>query len=134
MATIDDKDGIVITSDKEKNLYHMIFLGRWEDTPDGQNYLTNVKAAVSTLNRGYTALVEIRDKKPPSLKATGMLKESQKIMVSHGVTKTAVVMAKSQVLQRMSLNVVGKLSGMDVKTFYDMNEAMAWLGLQDKKA
>ena len=112
---------------------NILFLGHWSVPEDIPKYTEHVAEATSLLKAGYHIYSEIRDKKPPSLKVTNIHKKGQQIMKESGVNKTAVVVAKGQFLQKMTLNVVGRLSGMTVKTFTSTEEAEAWLDEEDKE-
>lgn len=127
MADYEQEGMYSITVDKEKNRLHLVFLGHWAVPEDVPKYIEHVAEATSLLKNGYHALAEIKDKKPPSLKVTNVHKKGQQIMREAGVNKTAVIIAKGQFLQKMTLNVVGRLSGMTVKTFHTVEEGEAWL-------
>jgi hypothetical protein len=127
MATFEQTGMYSISVDKAKNRMHILFLGHWAVPEDIPKYIVHVEQATGMLTPGYTILAEILDKKPPTLKVTPIHKKGQQIMKEAGVSKTAVVVAKGQFLQKMSLSVVGRLSGMTVKTFNTRAEAEAWL-------
>lgn len=127
MADFEQKDMYSISVDKAKNRMHILFLGHWAVPEDIPKYTDHVAQATSRLTPGYTILAEILDKKPPTLKVTPIHKKGQQIMKDAGVSKTGVVVSKGQFLQKMSLSVVGRLSGMTVKTFNSKAEAEAWL-------
>ncbi len=127
MADYEQEGMYSITVDKEKNRIHLLFLGHWSVPEDIPHYIEHVAEATSMMKKGYNILSEIRDKKPPSLKVTGIHKKGQQIMKEAGVNKTAAIIAKGQFLQKMTLNVVGRLSGMTVKAFTSVEEGEAWL-------
>ncbi|MDQ1349838.1 MAG: hypothetical protein QG657_139 [Acidobacteriota bacterium] len=123
----EQKDCYWMEVDIEKNRLNLYFVGHWGAPEDVPKYTEHVEKAVGMLKPGYTIYAEILDEKPPSLKVTSIHKKGQQIMKDAGVTKTAVYLPKGKMLQRMSLMVVGRLSGMEVKTFATKEEAMAWL-------
>jgi len=130
MADYEQEGMYSITVDKEKNRMHLLFFGQWSVPEDVPKYTDHVAKATSLMKKGFHILAEIRDKKPPSLKVTGIHKKGQQIMKKAGVNKTAVIIAKGrkgQFLQKMTLNVVGRLSGMTIKTFTSVEEGEAWL-------
>lgn len=133
MADYEQEGMYSITVDKEKNRLYLLFLGHWSTPEDVPKYTEHVAEATSLMKKGYHILSEIRDKKPPSLKVTSVHKKGQQIMREAGVNKTAVIIAKGQFLQKMTLNVVGRLSGMVVKTFHTVEEGEAWLDEDDKE-
>jgi hypothetical protein len=127
MANFEQKDMYSISVDKAKNRMNILFLGHWAEPDDIPKYTDHVDQATKMLTPGFTIYAEILDKKPPTLKVTPIHKKGQQIMKEAGVSKTAVVVSKGQFLQKMSLSVVGRLSGMSVKTFTAKEEALAWL-------
>jgi len=134
MADYEQEGMYSITVDKEKNRMHLLFFGHWSVPEDVPKYTDHVAKATSMLKEGYNILAEIKDRKPPSLKVTGIHKKGQQIMKEAGVNKTAVIITKGQkgqFLQKMTLNVVGRLSGMTVKTFTSVEDAEAWLDEED---
>lgn len=127
VTKFEEKDRYWMTADEEKNRLNLYFVGHWGTPDDVPKYTEHVAKAVGLLKKGYTIYAEILDEKPPSLKVTPVHKQGQQIMKDGGVTKTAVYIPKSKMLQRMSLMVVGRLSGMEVKTFTTKEEALDWL-------
>lgn len=123
----EQKDYYWMAVDIEKNRLNLYFVGHWGTPEDVPQYTEHVAKAVGMLKPGYTIYAEIMDEKPPSLKVTSIHKKGQQIMKDAGVTKTAVYLPKGKMLQKMSLMVVGRLSGMEVKTFATKEEALAWL-------
>jgi len=127
MAQFEEKDCYMMEVDQDKNRLNLTFLGHWQSPADIPYYLEHVAKSVGMLKKGYTIYAEINDKKPPKLSVTGIHKKGQQIMKQAGVSKTAVVLKQRQILQKMTLNVVGRLSGMSTKVFYDKDEALKWL-------
>ncbi len=127
MADFEQEGMYSMMVEKEKNRLHLFFLGHWSKPEDVPKYIDHMTEATGMLSEGYTAIAEIRDKKPPSLKVTSIHKRGQQIMKETGVAKTAVILGKGQFLQKMSLNVVGRLSSLVVKTFYTIEEGETWL-------
>jgi hypothetical protein len=123
----EEKDRYWMEADPEKNRLNLYFVGHWETPEDIPQYTEHVEKAVGMLKPGYSIYAEILDEKPPSLKVTSIHKKGQQIMKDAGVSKTAVYVPKGKMLQRMSLMVVGRLSGMEVKTFVVKEEALSWL-------
>lgn len=116
-----------ITVEKEKNRIFATFTGA--DKPANMpHYLDHVKKAISQVTKSYTLLAAITEEtKNPSFAMTKLLKDSQKLFIDGGVSKTAVVVPPKKVFQRMTLNVVTKLSGMEIKVFPSSEEAEKWL-------
>lgn len=127
MKRFEEKGRYILTTEVDKNRLNIFFTGHWGKPEDIPNYTKHVKECVDVLKPGFTIYSEINDDKPPSLKVTSIHKQGQQIMKAGGVSKTAVVVDKSKMLQKMTLSVVGRLSGMQVKTFTSKDEAVAWL-------
>lgn len=127
MSQFEEEGRYLMTVETEKNRLHIVFTGQWSKPEDVPNYTKHVEECVGMLKSGFTIYSEINDDKPPSLKVTSIHKKGQQIMKAGGVSKTAVVVDKGKMLQKMTLSVVGRLSGMQVKTFTSKDKALAWL-------
>jgi hypothetical protein len=127
MIKFEERGQYSISVDKEKNRINYLFSGDLKSMDDIPNYVEHTKKAVSEVKEGYTLLSHVTAKKAPGFSATTPLKESLKILKSKNVSKTAVVITKGQILQKMTLNVVSKLSKLNVKVFDDLDEAEKWL-------
>lgn len=127
-----EKEGFYrITVDKTKKRYYNEVIGAWENPDDVSTYNVDAVEAVKHLQPGFTILTMIEESKPPKFSITKVLKENQQILLKAGAGKTAIVFLKgTPILQKMITNVVGKLSGMNVKICKTTEEAEAWL---DKK-
>lgn len=111
-----------------KNHIFLQPMGVWktvdEDVPD---YLKDLEKALSMVKRGFSLMVDLSEMAPPKLKVTSMLKENQKMIKSAGVAKTAVIVPEGQIMKKLSLTVVGNLSGLPMKVFTKREEAEAWV-------
>lgn len=128
MKKLEEKNQYEILVDESKNRIYLYFVGDAKKPEDIPSYNTHVKEAVGTVADGYTLMVDITSNtKAPSFGLTKMLKDSQKTFMEGGVFKTAVVISPKLFLQRMTLDVVTKLTGMNLQTFKDRGEAETWL-------
>jgi len=128
MATFEEKDQYSIDVDKEKNRFDMVFYGIMKKERDIPHYVEHVGKAVGMLKPGFLLFVEISEKsKPPGFSITRLLKQSQDIIKKGGNAKTAVYVSPKLLLQKMTLNVVSKLSGLEIKVFTNRDDAEAWL-------
>ncbi|MCK5059156.1 MAG: STAS/SEC14 domain-containing protein [Candidatus Aminicenantes bacterium] len=116
-----------ITVDPSKNMYTLVFLGHWNTPEDIPNYLEHMEKTLALLKTGFSCLVFINDDKPPKLAITKVQKKAQKMQLAAGIKKAAVVLKKKKILQKLSLTVIGKLSGLDIKVFQSEPEAEHWL-------
>lgn len=127
MIEFEQKGFYKIKVEPEKNLYNMYFLGSWNKPQDVPNYVEHIEKTISLLKPGFMSYVEINDDKPPKLAVTGIHRKAQKIQLKAGISKCAVVLESKKILQKVSLTVVGKLSGMNTKIFHDKDKARKWL-------
>lgn len=125
----EKEDFYTIIADTEKNRIYMKIIGAWEKETQVPNYNTDMEEAVKYMTEGFTTCVTLDEKKAPKFGMTKLHKKQQEILLAAGNSKTAVYLPGKQVLQNMTLNVVGKLSGMagKVKTFKALDAAEAWL-------
>ncbi|MCK4763827.1 MAG: hypothetical protein KAW12_16615 [Candidatus Aminicenantes bacterium] len=124
-----EKEGFYrIMVDKTKNRFYNEVIGAWEKPDDVSNYNPDTTEAMKHLQPGFTILTTIEESGPPKFAITKVLKENQQILLKAGAGKTGIVFLKgTPILQKMITNVVGKLSGMQVKIFKTVEEAEAWL-------
>lgn len=127
MTKFEEPSFYIIEVDKEKNRLKILFFGHWKSPDDVPKYLEHVEKSTIMLTPGYSILAKIEDKNPPKLSVTSLHKKGQQLMKKAGVSKTAVIVGKGRTLQKMSLNVVGRLSGMALKVFDDEEKALLWL-------
>ncbi len=112
----------------EKNRFDLAFIGHMKVAKDIPHYLEHVEQAINLLKPGYLLFAEIAETtKPPGFSITKLLKQSQDIMKKAGNKKTAVYISPKLMLQRMTLNVVARLSGLDIKVFSNKDDAEKWL-------
>ena len=123
------EDGIYeIKVDVEKNRYSLVFTGVMNSPDDVPHYLDHMEKSLALLKTGFQAYVEILDDKPPKFSMTKILQKSQQMQVSSGLGRCAVYLVKGKILQKMTLSVVSRLSGLkEFKIFNNPEEAIAWL-------
>lgn len=132
MKVFEEKDQYEISIDTEKNRFVLDFIGEANDPKKMPNYNKHIREAAEKLSKGFTLLAIISENtKPPKLSFTKMGKVSQQDLVDSGVSKTAVYIPPKLVLQKMTLTVVSKLSGMNLKVFGDREKAEKWLEEKD---
>ncbi len=132
MVSFEEKDQYQISGDREKNRVIIDFIGESKDPAKIPKYNDHVRQAIKEVTRGFTTLVIIAENtKPPKLGITKMMRESQQDLLKGGVSKTAVYIPPKLVLQRMTLKVVTKLTGMNLKAFDDKDKAFEWLDQEE---
>lgn len=127
MVTFEKKNYYLIKADEKKNRYYLSVFGSWKSPDEVPKYLDETREAVKNLKKGFTCLCRIDDDKPPKLSLTRVHRQVQLILMDAGVSRTAVYLPKGKVLQKMTLNVVSKFTGMDVKVFEIKEDAEKWL-------
>ncbi len=131
MKVFEEKDQYEIYIENEKNRIILDF-GECQYPEKLPNYNRDVREAIKKVSRGYSLIASITEKtRPPKLAITKMLKESQQDFINGGVDKTAVIVPPKSVLQKMTLQVVTKLSGMNIKVFSERDKAEKWLDERD---
>jgi hypothetical protein len=120
-----------VKADTEKNRYYMTILGSWEGPEAVPDYLDQTKKALGKLKPGFDVLNQILDTKPPKLSLTKLHNEVQKTLIKAGVSRVACVVPK--LLSRVSLNVINKFVGMNLKTFSKKEDAIKWLEAEASK-
>lgn len=124
----EEKDQYHIEVFSEKNRFDLAFIGQMKAEKDIPHYLEHIEKAVNLLKPEYLLMVEISETtKPPAFSITKLLKQSQDIIKNAGNKKTAVYISPKLLLQRMTLNVVAKLSGLEIKVFSNKVDAEKWL-------
>ncbi|HLP48329.1 MAG TPA: hypothetical protein VK469_20480 [Candidatus Kapabacteria bacterium] len=124
----EEKDIYTITADLKKNRIHFFFQGQFDNVNKIPHYVEHSQKAVESLKKGFTILAEVVEGiKPPSITCTTPLKKSLDMFKEKEVGKVAVFIPKGNLLHKMSLNVVSKLSGLTAKVFGSKEEAEAWL-------
>jgi len=112
----------------EKNRFDLSFIGSMKKPEDIPHYIEHIGKAIEMLKPGFLIFAEITETStPPGFPITKLLKQSQAMMKDGGNAKTAVLVSSKLILQRLTLNVVSKLSGLDIKIFTKRDEAEAWL-------
>jgi hypothetical protein len=117
-----------IIVDKEKNRIFLTVVGVWTSPDQVPNYNSDMELAVKEVESGFSVLTTLAEDKPTKFGMTSLKKKNQQIMMDAGMAQAAVYLPGKQVLQKMTLNVVSKLTGMNVKVFSDRDEAIKWLG------
>jgi hypothetical protein len=129
-----EKEGYyLIRADKKKNRFYLSVFGAWKSPKEIPDYINHVKQALQELKSGFACLTHINDKKPPGIAITKLQSQCQKEIMHAGVKRTAVVLPKGRILQQMSLRVITRFTGMEMKMFEAVEEADKWLDEKDKE-
>jgi hypothetical protein len=128
VTKFEEKDQYHIEVYPDKNRFDMTFTGHMKSEKSIPHYVEHVGKAVGMLKPGHLTFVEIAETSaPPGFSITKLLKQSQDIMKRGGNRKTAVYISPKLMLQRMTLNVVTRLSGLDIKVYTKKDEAVKWM-------
>ena len=132
MQLFEEKDQYVISVDEKKNRVYFDFVGETKDPEKMPHYNEHVREALKKVQKGYTFMAILSENtKPPKLALTKIMKDSQIDLVNAGVSKAAVFVPPKLILQKMTLTVVTKLSGMNLKVFDNREVAEKWLDEKD---
>jgi len=128
MKVFEEKDQYVISVDNEKNRV-VLEVEALNDPKKVPNFNKHIKEAIEAIGtRGFSCLVILSEKlPPPKFQLTASLKAGQKDFIAGGIGKSAVVVSPKSILQKMTLQVVTKLSGMNIRVFSGREIAETWL-------
>jgi len=128
MAVYENKGFYRIEANKSKKRLYLNYFGHWESPDQVSDYVVHVGKAVEELKEGgFSTLAQIEDTKPPKLAINNIHKRAQQIQKDAGVQRVAIIIKPGQILQKLTLSVVGRLSGLPQKVFTSINDAEAWL-------
>jgi len=128
MAVYENKGFYRIEANKSKKRLYLNYFGHWESPNQVSEYVEHVRKAVEELKEGgFSTLAQIDDTKPPKLALNNLHKQVQQIQKDAGVQRVAIVIKPGLILQKLTLSVVGRLSGLPQKVFNSVEEGGAWL-------
>jgi len=113
-----------------KNHLQFNFFGELKKSADMPDYVKHVKTAVEKVKDGYTVLSYATTKKTPGFSTTAVFKDGLKVMESRNMSRVAFVSGTGNVLHKMVINVLSKLSKLEIKVFDDIDAAQVWLDLK----
>ncbi len=120
---IADNERYGLEVDQSINRLYIRISGFWR-TKDG--YLEDLTEACKHMQTGFKIRVDLRTMKPPRQEIGEVHVEAQKILMSHGLARTAEVLG-GDALSRMALKKYADTSGMAKREFATLEEADAWL-------
>lgn len=128
MVKYEKKGYYEMEADRKKNHFSISVFGTWQNPAEVPNYLPQIKESLKEMDPGFTCLVHIDDEKPPKLSIQKLQRQCQKEIMNAGVKRTAVVLPKRKILQKMSLNVISYFTGIEMDLFETRDDAIEWLG------
>lgn len=126
MKTIVENEHYVILVDTTINRLYLTIKGFWESPSVVPNYKEDIAKAVGELSTGYTILLDATQMKTPPPDVAALRVEAQKVAVAAGLKKMAELVGQD-VLAKMTLDRISRVSGMNKSTFDNKKEAEAWL-------
>lgn len=134
MAVYEKSGFYKVEANKDKKRLYLFYFGHWERPDQVPEYVEHVGKALEELkDGGFSTLAQINDTKPPKLAINNIHKKAQQMQKDAGVQRVAIVIKQGQILQKLTLNVVGKLSGLPQKVFTSFEDAEAWLDAEMDK-
>jgi hypothetical protein len=127
MIKFEKKGYYEMEADRKKNHFRISVFGSWQDPNEVPDYIPQVKESLQEMDPGFTCLVHIDDEKPPKLTIQKLQRQCQKEIMNAGVKRTAVVLPKRKILQRVSLNVISYFTGIEMELFETKDDAFKWL-------
>jgi hypothetical protein len=127
VVRFEQKDQYVIEANSEKNRITFLFTGDLKSKNDIPHIVEHTEQAITHVTDGYTLMAIVTAKGAPGFSSTAPLKETLVTLKSKNYSKAGFVMPKEKVLQRMTTNVVVKLSGINGRVFDDKVSAEAFL-------
>ncbi len=116
----------VIEVDKDLNRMYLKISGYWKSDSDVLNYINDISKAKNCLKTNFTVLTDVTEMKTPPVEIGELHKQAQKILVEHGLDRTAEILPESAV-QKMTLERYAKESGMKKRVFTNKIDAEVWL-------
>lgn len=129
LITFEEKDQYIYTVDLKKNFVKLVFTGDLKKAEDIPNYVEHTRKVIELVKDGYAIIAHAKTGKSPGFSVITPFKESQKILQSKRTRKAAAVVER--IVQKMTVNVLIKLSGMAMKVFNSMDEAEKWIFEED---
>ena len=114
-----------------KNYIQYNFYGDLKKQQDMAHYVEHVKKALEKVEDGYTVLSYASTKKTPGFSTTAVFKEGLKLMEARNMSRVAFVSGSGNLLHKMVINVLVKLTKLEIKVFDDIDAAQEWLGVKD---
>lgn len=131
VVRFEQKDQYVIEAHPEKNRIIFFFVGDLKSKNDIPHIVEHTKQAITHVSDGYTLMAVVTAKGAPGFSSTAPLKDTLVTLKSKNYSKAGFVMPKEKVLQRMTTNVVVKLSGINGRVFDDKESAEVFLDAKD---
>lgn len=114
-----------------KNYIQFNFYGELKKSEDIAHYVEHVAKALEKINDGYTVLSYATTKKTPGFSTTAVFKAGLKLMEARNMSRVAFVSGTGNILHKMVINVLSKLTKLEIKVFDEIDDAQLWLGVND---
>jgi hypothetical protein len=124
---VADTDYYVIAVDPAKNRIYLTLTGFWKNLTVVPHFLDDLQKALKDVSRGFTVLTDATKMKTPPPEVGALHEKGQKLLLEHGLKKTAEIVPPEKALEKMSLEKWSKKSGMLKAIFHEAIMAEAWL-------
>ncbi len=127
METISTQKLYSVSTDKSKNRITLAIHDHWVDIRKVPDYFKDLEKALETLKPGFTALIDIRDMKPPSYDDINLHRKAYLHLRKTGLKKLALVVPANPG-DKVALIRFVNLFGDEMHEFTDEKSAKEWLG------
>ncbi len=126
MKIVAENEHYILAVDPVRNRVYLTLIGFWKSRAVAPRYLEDLRRATRDVTRGYTILTDLTKMKAPPADVTAMHTEAQQLLVAAGLSKTAEILGED-IIARMSVDRISRVSGMYKGTFDNWREAESWL-------
>ncbi len=124
MELIAETDFYRIRIDRSKNRMYLDYKGFWKRLAQVPDFVKHHAEAVGQLSRGFTVLADVRQMEAVII--MDVIEECQRYAINAGIKKAARVYDQPT-FKELQADDMHKKTGMKSKSFYDAEEAEAWL-------
>lgn len=124
MKTVASTEFYTIEVDTDKNRVYFGLKSSWMDAQKLASWEKDLAAAFRLCSRGFTELIDWTDVQGIFL--TESIEKAQRLAMDAGIRKAARVFSR-ETFAKMQMDTLTKKTSFPVKTFYDRNDAEAWL-------
>ena len=124
MKTVASNEAYAIAVDEVKSRIYFTMRGSWTDTKRVSGWLDDLAAAIKLCRPGFTELIDWRQS--TAILLTDYIGKAQKMAMDAGLHKAARVYDRETFLKRQ-MDTLTEQTSFPVKSFFDLEEAEAWL-------
>ena len=126
---IASNQNFTIKVNTQKNRMYATFNGFWGDEKIIDDYIENMKTALTSLQRNFTLVADLRMFKTLPKELVDKQKQSMQVLASAGIFKVAEIVPQS-VIASMQLDQSASESNMPNRQFADVPSGERWLDME----